>query len=240
MFLNLFRIQEDPMFRTVDSEDIRVRRVARNLGRLWRMKARASSQAKGINLSSNVDDTTPLIPAEHAEEEPKWIIALKSAAHLIGGVGLVTFFSDPMCDTLTALTNTDYEEHIPISAFYVSFVVTPLCSNASELVSSILMAMQKDRDKINMTYAQIYGACIMNNTLCLGVFCALVYFQGLEWYFSAEVTVILLFEIAFGVIAVFFNTVYSVCPIFLGIFAIALYPVSMGMVAFMQNVLHWG
>ena len=25
----------------------------------------------------------------------------------------------------------------------------------------------------------------MNNTLCLGIFCALVYFKDLEWYYSA-------------------------------------------------------
>ena len=107
-------------------------------------------------------------------------------------------------------------------------------------VSSILLAMQKEKDKINMTYSQIYGACIMNNTLCLGVFCALVYFRDLEWYFSAEVTVILLFELFFGFLAVFYRLFYPVSPTYLGIVAIALYPISLGMVAFMENVLEWG
>ena len=32
---------------------------------------------------------------------------------------------------------------------------------------------------------QLYGAATMNNTLCLGVFAALVYFRELDWQFSA-------------------------------------------------------
>jgi len=235
-------VEEDPMYKTMDAEDIRKRRVARNVGRLWRMKARAAAQARGINLSGQeMADNQPLVEREgEAEEEPKWQIALGSLSRLFGGVAIVAIFSDPMCDALNALTNPNNAEYINISPFYVSFVVTPLCSNASELVSSILLAMQKEKDKINMTYSQIYGACIMNNTLCLGVFCALVYFRDLEWYFSAEVTVIVLFELAFGLIAVLYRLVYPVSPTYLGFIAIALYPISLGMVAFMENVLNWG
>ena len=40
-------------------------------------------------------------------------------------------------------------------AFYVSFVVTPLCSNASELVSSLIFASKKKKENISMTYAQV-------------------------------------------------------------------------------------
>ena len=34
-------------------------------------------------------------------------------------------------------------------------------------------------------YIQLYGAATMNNTLCLAVFAALVYFRDLNWQFSA-------------------------------------------------------
>ena len=184
-------------------------------------------------------DTQVLInTGEDESEEPKWQIALGSFSRLIGGVAMVTFFSDPMCDALTALTDEkNAPSYIPIGAFYVSFVVTPLCSNASELVSSILLAMQKEKDKINMTFSQIYGACIMNNTLCLGVFCALIFFRDLDWYFSAEVTVIVLFEGILGAIALFFKKIY---PLYLSLVVITFYPISLAMVALMENVLHWG
>ena len=210
--------------------------AALKYGRLWKMKARAAQ-----NVHDNVDfhnDEHPILEEnEEGEEEPLWMIALGSLARLIGGVAIVTFFSDPMCERLSALTDKRNEQYIPIDTFYISFVVTPLCSNASELVSSILLAMQKEKDKLNMTYSQIYGACIMNNTLCLGVFCALIYFQDLEWYFSAEVTVILLFEVGVGILGIVFNRTY---PLLLAIIVICLYPVSLALVYFMEHVLHWG
>lgn len=41
----------------------------------------------------------------------------------------------------------------------------------------------------------------MNNTLCLGIFAALVGFRGLTWQYSAEVTVILLIQVIMGIVA---------------------------------------
>lgn len=220
---------------------------ARSAAKLWRMRTRAAMSAgeeRASNESIEVptvefsSDTQVLVESgDHESEEPKWQIALGSFSRLIGGVAMVTFFSDPMCDALTALTDKKNPSYIPIGAFYVSFVVTPLCSNASELVSSILLAMQKEKDKINMTFSQIYGACIMNNTLCLGVFCALIFFRDLEWYFSAEVTVIVLFEAILGAIALYYKKIY---PLYLSLVVITFYPISLVMVALMENVLHWG
>jgi hypothetical protein len=55
-------------------------------------------------------------------------------------VGLVTLFSDPMVDVLSAVgTRTG----IPV--FYISFVLSPLVSNASELISSIQFAGERAR-----------------------------------------------------------------------------------------------
>lgn len=39
------------------------------------------------------------------------------------------------------------------------------------------------------------GAAIMNNTFCLAIFLALVYFRGLEWSFSAETISIIFVEV---------------------------------------------
>lgn len=36
-----------------------------------------------------------------------------------------------------------------------------------------------------LKFFQLYGAGTMNNTLCLGIFAALVYFRDLKWYYSA-------------------------------------------------------
>ena len=48
---------------------------------------------------------------------------------------------------------------------------------------------------------QLYGAATMNNTLCLGIFAALVGFRDLTWQYSAEVTVILLIQLVMAVVA---------------------------------------
>ncbi|KAJ7387752.1 Alpha/beta hydrolase domain-containing protein 11 [Desmophyllum pertusum] len=113
-----------------------------------------------------------------------------------------------MCDVLSSLTNPKNKSFIPISPFYVSFVVTPLCSNASELVSSLIFAAKKKKENISMTFAQLYGAGTMNNTLCLGIFAALVYLRDLKWYYSAEVTVIILVQWVVGIIG--FRLTYKV------------------------------
>jgi Ca2+/H+ antiporter len=60
----------------------------------------------------------------------------------------VAFFSDPMVDVITRVGL-----QLNIGAFYVSFVITPLCSNASELIASLVFAMSKTKQSASMTYA---------------------------------------------------------------------------------------
>ncbi|EDO35059.1 predicted protein [Nematostella vectensis] len=175
------------------------------------MKTKEASERDPI-LGETTDEKAPLRKAsfemseeaeEHEEEEKeesKAMLTFKSVGLLVLGVGLVTIFADPMCDVLSSLTDTRNHSYIPISSFYVSFVVTPLCSNASELLSSLIFASKKKKENVSMTFSQLYGAGTMNNTLCLGIFAALVYFRELRWYFSAEVTVIVLIQWAVGLV----------------------------------------
>lgn len=39
--------------------------------------------------------------------------------------------------------------------FYLSFIVTPICSNASELVSSLIFAAKKRKINSSMTFSQV-------------------------------------------------------------------------------------
>lgn len=101
------------------------------------------------------------------------------------GVVLVTIFSNPMVDALTSLTDpknnklldafSKHGQHIPIpgilycfslvfstctfffhfTVFYISFIVTPLCSNASEIVSSLIFASKQKKVTSSMTYSQV-------------------------------------------------------------------------------------
>ena len=72
------------------------------------------------------------------------------------GTVIVSVFSDPMVD---AIVNFSSASGIP--AFYISFVVTPLASNSSELVSSFIFASKKRVKNNSVVYSQVYGAVTM-------------------------------------------------------------------------------
>ena len=122
-----------------------------------------------------------------------------------------------------------------IPPFFVAFVVTPIASTASELVSSLLFAMKRRRRTISLTYSQVYGAISMNNTMCLGVFLAIVYTRNLRWEFSSETCIILFATLVVGVVGGTRKTfkTYMAIPI------LCLYPFSIAVVAFLDNYLGW-
>jgi hypothetical protein len=45
------------------------------------------------------------------------------------------------------------------AVFYISFVITPLCSNASELVSSLMFASKKTKISASLTFSQVIFKC---------------------------------------------------------------------------------
>ncbi|CAK9037790.1 Sodium/calcium exchanger NCL2 (Na(+)/Ca(2+)-exchange protein NCL2) (OsEFCAX2) (Protein NCX-like 2) (OsNCL2) [Durusdinium trenchii] len=57
-------------------------------------------------------------------------------------------------------------------------------------------AGRKTSKTITIALNTLEGAACMNNTFCLGIFMALVYFQGLAWKFTAETLTILAVEFA--------------------------------------------
>lgn len=89
----------------------------------------------------------------------------------------------------------------------------------------------------------------MNNTMCLGIFLALVFFKGIVWEFSAEVLSILFVTVVVGTIGkslLFIRlewTHYVKClgaarnviPLWMGIIVAALYPLSIGLVALLES-----
>eukprot|EP00698_Gefionella_okellyi_P006477 TRINITY_DN15810_c0_g1_i1.p1 TRINITY_DN15810_c0_g1~~TRINITY_DN15810_c0_g1_i1.p1 ORF type:complete len:454 (+),score=110.30 TRINITY_DN15810_c0_g1_i1:33-1394(+) len=174
-------------------------------------------------------EPTPSADEDDEEEEhshdPKWKIALKSAAMLTIGTALIAVFSDPMVDTIQA-----FSEAANLPAFYVAFVVAPFASNASEVISSLIFAAKKKQANLSVTYAQLYGAATMNNTLGLGVFCAMVFFRGLQWSFSAEVISIMLVTVVVGLLGL-----RQTLRLWMAIPVGLLYPISIALVAFMES-----
>jgi len=127
---------------------------------------------------------------DEQQEEPQESFSItlaKSLGYMTIGLTLVAVFSDPMVDVLSKLG-----AFLSVPPFYISFIITPLCSNASELIASIVFASKKTVVSSSMTFSQLYGAATMNATLGLGIFYTLIYARDLAWEFSAETMAILL------------------------------------------------
>eukprot|EP00850_Spirogloea_muscicola_P001311 SM000005S17108 [mRNA] locus=s5:191804:194416:+ [translate_table: standard] len=170
--------------------------------------------------------------AEEGEDGPASPskIYRRAALLLLFGASLVALFADPIVDAIGGLSTAT-----GVPPFFVAFIITPLASNASELVSSLQFARGKRRRNISLTFSQVYGAISMNNTLCLGIFLGLVYARGLTWNFSSEVTVILFTILVLGVLGGSRTTI----PAWVAFPVLALYPLSLGGVAALDYLLGW-
>jgi Ca2+/Na+ antiporter len=168
------------------------------------------------------------MPDEFKELDPtaqKKAIMKDSFQQMIFGTLLVLLFSDPMVDVLGAMAKMT-----GVPPFYVAFVLSPLASNASELVASFKLASKKTKESITQSLQTLEGAAIMNNTFCLGIFYVLIYVQGLAWKFTAETVSIVLVQIFVGGMVL----VKSKQSMMFGIIVFLFYPLSLVIVAVME------
>jgi hypothetical protein len=50
-----------------------------------------------------------------------------------------------------------FGDSIGVPSFYVSFIITPFCSNASELISSFMLVSKKLRRNASMTFIFMFS-----------------------------------------------------------------------------------
>jgi len=170
------------------------------------------------------DDLTHLSP-----KQQRIRIILRSAWMMGLGVLLVIVFSDPMVDVFSALGTK-----LNVNSFYVAFVLGPLASNASELVAAINYSRKKTIRTATIGCESLIGAACMNNTFCLSIFLLLIFARKLAWRYSAETLSILFVEVV-----MLFFAVKRTQRLLYGIFIILLYPLSILLVVFFENVVHW-
>jgi len=169
--------------------------------------------------------------ADEEEEEEFYDLTdtqlkIKACTLLLVGTLICTFVSDPMVDVISCVGTK-----LNVSPFYISFVVTPLASNASEVIAGLVFARKKTVESISLTLATLHGAATMNSTLALCIFMSLVYFRNLSWSFSAEVITVLVVIFAVGLNGLR-KTVYLWQAILVG----SLYPLSILLVYLLENV----
>lgn len=205
-------------------------------GRKLELKSVKVESAKPLPVPATADNTEDE-EEEEEEEVPEDLahlsiheqqrkIKMRAAYQMFVGTTLVLIFSDPMVDVLSAVG-----ERTGIPAFYVSFVVAPLASNASELIAAYNYASKKTSKTISISVSALLGAACMNNTFCLGIFAALLYFKGgLVWEFSAETIAILFVELVMGYFAM-----KKTQRLKDAIIVFSLYPFSIFLVALLEN-----
>ncbi|KYQ90435.1 hypothetical protein DLAC_09057 [Tieghemostelium lacteum] len=207
----------------------------KKFGMKWKTKALEkpdeSSKDSSIQVDEKKDDSDDeKEEKEHSHPIDKKKIAIRSCITLLAGAVLVSVFSDPMVGVITDLGNK-----LNIGLFYISFVVTPFCSNASELISSLIFASKKKKANSSLTFSALYGSSTMNNCMSLGLFYALVFFRNLTWEFSAETITILFVTVCVGTIGAKFTTLKTYfAPILL-----SFYPLSLLLVYLLETYAHW-
>jgi len=207
------------------------------IGLKWKKKATENPEATPLVKEPSIQESEEEQKEDEEEEEKEEdptknfrLNMLKAILLCIFGTAIVAFFSDPMVDVLSG-----FAAKVKINPFYISFLITPYCSNASEMISSLIFASKKRKENASVTYSQLYGAATMNNTMCLGIFFALVYFRRLVWAFTAETLSILAVTWIMGAICAFKRDfpLWWIFPV------LSLYPFSLFLVWLLEYVADW-
>merc|ERR1711967_156327 len=188
-------------------------------------KLKAMEERSGVDIKKipkyDDDDEEEEVPEDLASlspEEQKRIVIFRATWMMSLGTFIVLVVSDPFVDLLTA-----WGDRLGIEAFYISFVVAPFASNASELLSAYTYAKKKSPKAMTTSLSTLVGAACMNNTFCLGIFFALIYVKKLAWQFTAETTAIMLIQWIIGLLAMSRNTMSW----FMGWVVFACYPLCL-------------
>ncbi|CAB9523005.1 Sodium/calcium exchanger [Seminavis robusta] len=185
--------------------------------------------AEGIYSEDLDGEEEEEVPEDFADLPPdQQQLAIKKRAFVMLTIGttLVVLFSDPMVDVMQQIAT-----RTGIDAFYVSFVLAPLASNASEVIASQYYAAKKTRKTMTVSLSALEGAASMNNTFCLSIFMGLIYFRGLAWQYTAETLAIVLVEffMAYIVQREFLTTLQ-------GFFILMVFPLSLVLVAVLEKL----
>mmetsp|Transcript_15349 Transcript_15349/g.32532 ORF Transcript_15349/g.32532 Transcript_15349/m.32532 type:complete len:570 (-) Transcript_15349:210-1919(-) len=157
-------------------------------------------------------------------EQQQSAIKRRAFFMLFVGTALVLLFSDPMVEVLSEVA-----ERIDVPPFYVSFILAPLASNASEVIASQYYAAKKTRKTITVALTALEGAASMNNTFCLAIFMALIFFRGLAWQYTAETISIILVQLIMGV-----WSLRDKMSSFAAIIVFSIFPLSVLLVALLE------
>ncbi len=182
-----------------------------------------------VFTDDNEEEEHEEIPEDFCDltpEEQQKAIKLRAFKMLALGTVLVVYFSDPMVEVMQEIA-----VRASISPFYVSFVLAPLASNSSEVLASVFYAKKKTRKTMTVALSTLEGAACMNNTFCLSIFMALIYFRGLAWQYTAETASIVIVQFVMA-----YFTQETVMTTKKALIVLSIFPLSLLFVAFLEAV----
>jgi len=182
--------------------------------------------------ADNEDEEMPADIKSCPVEQQMCRLICRASWMMMLGTFVVLFVSDPFVD---CLTEWGTQRRLGIPVFYISFIVAPFASNASELLSAYAYALKKTKSSITTSLSTLIGAGCMNNTFCLGIFFALIYCKGLAWQFTAETISIIVVQWLIGGLALF-KTTHN---LFIGYLILLCYPLCLFIVYFLENIVGW-
>jgi len=186
----------------------------------------ATSAVDQVLADDEEEEELPDEIAELPAGEQQYAIKKMAFSMLALGTFMVLMFADPMVEVMQEIA-----VRVNISPFYVSFVLAPLASNASEVIASQYYASKKTSKTITVSLSALQGAACMNNTFCLAIFMGLIYFRGLAWQYTAETISIVLVQYI-----IFFMTRGDTMSVRDGLIIMAIFPLSIALVAGLEAV----
>ncbi|KAJ9690607.1 hypothetical protein PVL29_012986 [Vitis rotundifolia] len=159
-----------------------------------------------------------------------WFNYFKAAFLLIIGTAVLALLAQPVIQTIS-----EFSSAVNIPSFIISYVIIPVAMSYRETLGAIKSARLKTKQAISLTFSEIYNAVFMNNMMGLAMFLLLVYIRDLSWDVSAEVLVVLIICTLMGLL----TSCSTKFPIWTAIIAYLMYPISLGLLYVLTEVLGW-
>jgi len=152
-------------------------------------------------------------------------ILSRGLLYILSGLCLALFFTSPLIDVMDALGT-----RIGVSSFYISFVLSPIFADLYSFILTYRYALRRTSKSITLALVSLIGSIIINNTMVLGIFMIIIYFQDLAWVFLSETIIIIVTELYIGLMCV--KNVHTLLD---AVFIILWYPVSIAIVYVMNT-----
>ncbi|KAL4375792.1 hypothetical protein GQ457_02G037970 [Hibiscus cannabinus] len=193
----------------------------------------SSNQAQDDFYHQTWEETDKLVDEEKSNgvgdnaSKQAWVEAI---LYMVLGIIILGFLAEPLIHSVQS-----FSKAANIPSFFISFILVPLTTNARVASAAIAAAWRKKPRTTSLTFSEIYSGALMNNVVGFAVLLALVYARGLSWEFSGEVLVVLMVCLVMGLIASFSSNF----PLWMSFLAFVLYPLSLFLVYFLNDVLNY-